>query len=151
MEPLSAIASVIAIAQALDMGIRGLKTLSNASGELSDMLSELSSLRACLDQLSSAVNTITEPHLSLPGEVITRLGNIRSDLIQVVCATEDIEARLSRRGSSVMSGMNKRGETTVSAIAWTRERGKAIKLRDRAKRCREDLSVCLALLGVSEQ
>lgn len=150
MDPLSAIASVIAVSQALGVGVKVLKSLTNASAEFGDMLNELSTLQATMVQLCSAVNTMADdPQLCLPGEVVTRLEAIQRELGLIVGATEDIGTRLLR--SKRPTDLNKKGDPKVSAIGWQRERGKAAKLRDRAKRCREDLSVCMGLLGVTEQ
>jgi hypothetical protein len=149
MDPLSAIASVIAVSQALGIGVKALRSLANASAEFGDMLNELSTLQACITQLCSVVKTMTDPQLCLPGEVITRLETIQRELSHIVGATEDIGVRLLR-GKHPMT-LDKKGDPKVSAISWQRERSTAVKLRDRAKRCREDLSVCLGLLGVTEQ
>ncbi|KAK0648262.1 ankyrin repeat-containing domain protein [Cercophora newfieldiana] len=149
MDPLSAIASVIAISQALGAGIKALNTLTNAPVEFSDMLSELSSLQACTSQLCSVMGTMSDPRLSLPSEVIGRLQIINFELGQIQGTTRDIEARVLR-GKQPIS-RDRKGAPKLSIINWQKERGKAIKLRDRAKRCRDDLVVCLGLLGVSEQ
>jgi len=146
MEPLSAIASVIAVAQALGVGVGALRTLSNSSDEFNDMLAELSKLKSCMDQLCSTINTVEDPRLSLPAEVFARLDAMRLELGQILNAIREIETRLL--GKSRVSSAK---DVKVSVINWQRERRRAIKLRDRAKCCREDLTVCLGLLGVSEQ
>jgi len=145
MEPLSAIASVITVAQALGVGVGALRTLSNSSDEFNDMVAELSKLKSCMDQLCSTINKVEDPRLSLPAEVFARLDAMRLELGQILNATREIETRLLGKSAPA------RKEVKVSVINWQRERRKAIKLRDRAKRCREDLTVCLGLLGVSEQ
>ena len=68
MEPLSAIASVITVAQALGVGVGALRTLSNSSDEFNDMVAELSKLKSCMDQLCSTINKVEDPRLSLPAK-----------------------------------------------------------------------------------
>jgi len=147
MDPLSAIASVIAISQALGVGINGLQSLANAPAEFSDMLSELSALQACTNQLCTVIGTMSDPQLYLPEEVLGQLETINFELGQIVGSMRDIGARLSRGKLST----NRKGQPKVSVINWQLERSKATKLRDRSRRCRQDLSLCLSLLGVSEQ
>jgi hypothetical protein len=156
MDPLSAIASVIAISQALGISIRALRSLANVSAEFSDLVHELSTLQASMVQLSALVNMMADPHLCLPGELISRIGIIHCELSQIVDAIEDVTARLLRTSTNSAGhnhhvSLNKKREPNVSAISWYQERSKVTKLRDRAKRCREELSVCLGLLGFAEQ
>lgn len=149
MDPLSAIASVIAVSQALGVGVKALKTLANAPSEFSDMLSELSALQACTSQLHSMMGTMPDPRLSIPADVLSRLERIKFELGQIHGTLRDTETRLLRGKLKIL--MNKKGEPRISIINWQKERAKATRLRDQAKRCREDLAICLSLLGVSEQ
>jgi hypothetical protein len=160
MDPLSVIASVIAVSQALGMGIQLLTGIANAPAEFAEMLSELSTLQACMRQLCSVASAAADPDLSLPAEVLVRLETKKYELGQIAGAIDDIGARLlvsrdngNRAASASASApLAKRGGgQKVSVIDWQRQRGRFVKLRDRARRCREDLAVCLGLLGVLEQ
>jgi hypothetical protein len=151
MDPLSTIASAIAVSQALGVGVKAFRSLANAPSEFSDMLRELSSLQASTSQLCSVLYTMADPGLSFHSDVANRLEMINFELSQILGAMRDINARLSSGKPPDSIGLKRNGTQMVSIINWQRERGKAIKLRDRAKSCREDLSLCINLLGVSEQ
>ncbi|KAK1753735.1 hypothetical protein QBC47DRAFT_387034 [Echria macrotheca] len=149
MDPLSAIASIIAVSQALGAGIQVLVAIANASADFTDMLNELHMLQSCMRQFCSVISEAADPRLSLPPEVMMRLETKKYELSQIVGAIDDIGARLSRGGRSTPS--ERGGEQKVSVISWQRERGKLLKLRNRAKHCREDMTIFLSLLGISEQ
>ena len=162
MDPLSVVASIIAVSQALGMGIQLLAGIANAPAEFAEMLSELSTLQACMRQVCSVASAAADPDLSLPAEVLVRLETKKYELGQIAGAIDDIGARLlvsrdynGNRASSASASasLTKRGGggQKVSVIDWQRQRGRFVKLRDRARRCREDLAVCLGLLGVLEQ
>ena len=149
MDPLSIIASVITVSQALGKGIRVLAIITNASADFTDMLNELHMLQATMRQFCTVVSAAADPHLSLPTEVLMRLEAKKYELSQIVGATEDIGSRLLRGSHSTPLGGG--GEQTISVISWQRERGKVLKLRNRAKTCREDMAVSLSLFGILEQ
>ncbi|KAM7215358.1 Ankyrin repeat-containing domain protein [Rhypophila decipiens] len=118
MDPLSVIASVIAITEAFGVGVKTPKGLADTSSEFSDMLAELSSLQAWLDQLRLTIDNMTVAQLM---------------------------------GDEKKKELSKKGVPKVSVITWQRMRGRIQKLKDRAKRCREELSACLDLVGLSQQ
>lgn len=77
MDPLSIIASTIAITQALGFGIKTLQSLANSNVELCDMLNELSSLQKWLSQLDALDLSAVQ---SLSMDAIRRLENVKSSL-----------------------------------------------------------------------
>ncbi|KAK4208229.1 hypothetical protein QBC37DRAFT_453435 [Rhypophila decipiens] len=148
MDPLSAIASVLAITEAFGVGVKTLKGLADTSSEFSDMLAELSSLQAWLDQLRLTIDNMTVAQVQVPLDVLRRLELARVELSQVVNAMGDIRVKLM--GDEKEKKLSKKGVPKVSVITWQRMRGRIQKLKDRAKRCREELSACLDLVGLSQ-
>ncbi|KAK3391138.1 hypothetical protein B0H63DRAFT_132580 [Podospora didyma] len=150
MDPLSVIASVVAISQALGASIKTLQGFANASLEFCDMLNEISTLQGWLSQLSSALDGIDQSQMQVSAEAVDRLETLRSELNDVFIDLNDLASRLSR--SHKLLTMKMGGHTPkISKIEWQLTRGKVVKLRDRAQRCRENLSICLELLELSQQ
>jgi len=149
MDPLSVIASALSIGQVLGTGIKTLRSIANTSSEFNDMLDELASLQAWMNQLRDTVDGMAGSRLSVPGDILPRLERVKLELSQIVNATKDIQTRLMGNGGQKQ--LNKKGEPKVSLINWQRSRGKFVKLKERAKRCREDMSACLDLVGLSQQ
>lgn len=153
MDPLSVIASSLAISEALGLGIKTLRGLANTSSEFSEMLSELSSLQAWMDQLRITVDKIgaAGPQLQdVSDDVLSRLELAKSDLTQIVNDMKEIQKQVTGEGDQKPL-KSRNSEPKVSMIHWQRSRGKVRKLREKAKRCREDLSACLDLVGLSHQ
>ncbi|KAM7194421.1 Ankyrin repeat-containing domain protein [Naviculisporaceae sp. PSN 640] len=150
MDPLSVVASVIAISQAFGVGVNALKALTNTSSEFSDMLSELSGLQAWLDQLRLATESLATTEFQISGNLLERLELAKVELSQIVNEMGDIRRKLIKHGKDKMD-WNRNGEARVSVITWQRMRGRVQKLRDRAKRCRDELSACLNVVGLSQQ
>jgi len=146
MDPLSAIASTIAITQALGFGIKKLQSLANSNAEFCDLLNELSSLQGWLGQLDALdlANVKT-----FPASAAARLHDIKTRLEVVVNDLDEIVKRLHGEKNSVATGNGKR--VKVSKLSWQRNRSTVLELRDRARQCREDLVACLELLGLSQQ
>jgi len=150
MDPLSIIASTIAITQVLGFSIKTLQSLANTNVEFSDMLNELSSLQEWLSQLDildlSAVQSFSL-------DAIRRLENVRSNL-QLLAGDLDEIIKGFHRGqttSLTATGNNNNTKIKISKLAWQRNRGTVLRLRERAKQCREELVAGLGLLGLSEQ
>ncbi|KAK1831294.1 hypothetical protein QBC39DRAFT_351566, partial [Podospora conica] len=149
MDPLSIIASTIAITQALGFGIKTLQSIANSNVEFCDMLKELSSLRDWLNQLDtldlSAVQTLSQ-------DAISRLDNVRSSLQLLAGDLDEITKGFHCRTTSLTATENTSNtKTKISKIAWHRNRNTVLRLQERAKQCREELVAGLGLLGLSEQ
>lgn len=138
MDPLSIIASTIAITQALGFGIKTLQSLANSNVEFCDLLNDALDL--------SAVQ-------SLSRDAIRRLENVKSSL-QVLAGDLDEIIRGFHCGQKAsVAAMNDKSniKIKISKLAWQRNRSTVIRLRERAKQCREELVAGLGLLGLSEQ
>lgn len=94
MDPLSAIASVLSIAQVLGADIKTLRSIANTSSEFNDMLNELTSLQAWMNQLHATVDGMAGSQLCVPGGILARLELIKIELSQIVKAMKDIQIRL---------------------------------------------------------
>lgn len=150
MDPLSIIASTIAITQALGFGIKTLQSLANSNVEFCDLLNELSSLQEWLSQLDALDLSAVQ---SLSMDAIRRLENVKSSL-QVLAGDLDEIIRGFHCGQKAsVAAMNDKSniKIKISKLAWQRNRSTVIRLRERAKQCREELVAGLGLLGLSEQ
>ncbi len=89
---------------------------------------------------------------SLPSnDLVARLGPLKLELSQIVSATTEIQDRILHNAQIEPTAFNRKGEVKVSVIDWQRVRGKVIRLKTRAKRCREDLSACIGILGIPQK
>ncbi len=148
MDPLSIIASTIAISQALGFGIKTLQCLGNAPTDFCNMLNELSTLSGLLGQLRTATDSISDSTSPFPADAVDRLELLKVELSQVVNEMKAIETKLVGK---VPKPLNKKGEHKISRTDWQLIRGKIARLRGRAKECRENLVACFGLLGFSQQ
>lgn len=150
MDPLSVAASAIAFAQAvgaIGAGINTLKSLQNMSAEFCDMLNELSSLQALLHQLRGTMEAAAEPGFLLPQRAVEPVTKIQQELSQIV---NEIDA-ISRDIARTSNGLNKKGQQKISVLRWQPRRQRLVDLREKARRCRDNLSACIDLLGFSHQ
>lgn len=149
MEPVGAIASVIAISQALGFGINKLRSLANASKEFREMLDELSALLTLVQHLHATVDEMADPQLMATADFISWLQLIEFELGQIVSDLQEVERKMKigRQEKQQMKG----NEPTVAALRWQRVRRRVSFIRDHARRCKEGLSMCLGLLGISQQ
>lgn len=150
MDPLSIIASTIAITQALGFGIKTLQSLANSNAEFCDMLEELSSLREWLTQLD-VLDLSAVQSFSL--DAIRRLDNVRSNLQLVTCDLDEIISGFHCGQTTSLTATRDKStiKIKISKLAWHRNRNTVLRLRERAKQCREELVAGLGLLGLSEQ
>ncbi|KAK0629239.1 hypothetical protein B0T17DRAFT_181609 [Bombardia bombarda] len=149
MDPLSAVASIIAITQAVAAigdGIKTLRSLAQASAEFCDMLNELSSPQALLDHLRSAMDDAVKSKSSLPSEALDRIAKFQVELSQIVNEIHVMANDLVRKST----GLNKVGEQKISGVRWQFRRGRITQLRDKARRCRDSISTCFDILGFSQ-
>lgn len=152
MDPLSITASTLALAQVLALGIKRLQRIANSSLEFCDMVNDLSTLRGLLELLQAtmknhdSISTDNQP-LVISADTVRSLEAIRVELELVVSGMNDIESRLSGAGGT--RDQTKRRK--VSKLAWQRNRKNVLRLRERSRRCREELSACIGLLGFSQR
>lgn len=149
MDPLSIIASTIAITQVLGFGIKTLQSLATSNVEFCDMLNELSSLQGWLSQLDALDLSAVQ---SLSMDAIRRLENVKSSL-QLLASDLDEVTKAFHSGQTTSLTATGTGSTKIkiSKLVWQRNRSKVTRLRERAKQCREELVAGLGLLGLSEQ
>jgi len=150
MDPVSTIASAIAMSQLLALGVKGLRSLRHTSDEFHDMLDELSNLQGWLGQLGALMESIaSDPNHStaISPDAVNQLETVKIELDLIVSEMNEITARLLSRGPRPLSKTAK-----VSLIDWQfKLRGKVSNLKDRAKKCRESLTTCLALFGLAQR
>ena len=155
MDPLSvlsAVASVVGIAHALGLGIRALRDMANASVEFCDMLNELSTLQSLLSQLRPIIGDADgTKRLGSSPEALDRLQQLELELRGLVREMDEMRVKLGGSQAMPIPFGRKMGKRAVSRTGWHLARSKAIELRDRTRRCRDNLSACLGLLGLSQQ
>lgn len=154
MDPLSivsAVASVVSIAQALGLGIRALRNMANASVEFCDMLNELTTLQGLLSQLHAITDDAAGTKLLGSPVTLDRLRQLELELRGLVREMDEMRAELSASQALPLPIGRKGGKCAVSRTKWHLARSKVIELRDRTRRCRDNLSACLGLLGFSQQ
>jgi len=151
MDPLSIIASTVAISQVLGFGLQRLQSLRNTSAEYSDMLDELSNLQGSLCQLDSLMQSIAaDPSrpTAISPDAVNQLETVKIDLDLIVGEMNEMTARLLSRG---WRHLGRAGKLKVSHVHWQLKSRKVIRLKERAARCRENLMTCLALFGLSQR
>ena len=139
MDPLSAIASVLSVAHVLGTSINTLRGIANSSVEYYDMLNELLTLQAWMSQVHAAINGAAGSGLSFSTDVLPGLDLIRVELGTIIRAVDNVRRRMAP------------SRFRAPDLGLQRTRNMILQLRDRARRCREDLSGLLDLVGFPHQ
>jgi hypothetical protein len=133
MDPLSIIASTIAIAGAVSTSLDQIKAFYDAGNELHALMNEVSELRIVLSEVESAIierqSRKTLPQRSVDN--ICLLINGAKDKLQQLDTM--IKGRLTKAHSSS-------GDGQVARLAWLRQKSKAKRLQEELKEFRLSLS-----------
>jgi hypothetical protein len=133
MDPLSIIASTIAIAGAVSTSIHQIKAFYDAGNELHALMNEVSELRIVLSEVESAIierqSRKTLPQRSVDN--ICLLINGAKDKLQQLDTI--IKGPLTKANSSS-------GDGKVARLAWLRQKSKAKRLQEELKKFRLSLS-----------
>ncbi|KAK3683416.1 hypothetical protein B0T22DRAFT_519327 [Podospora appendiculata] len=135
MDVLSAIASVIAIGQALQALpkiVDALRSLAEVKGELAGLLNELSTLQALHSQIQQVMDEFRSAHRSL-------LKNANAEIELLVRDLEKLAQGLRYREFKVI-------KRATDTIKWKWSKGKVATLYARARRCRDDLHMAMSML-----
>ncbi|KAI0118337.1 ankyrin [Nemania sp. FL0031] len=158
MDPLSATASIIALVQAavaVSKGVRFLRSFGQIPSEFTDLLNELSTLHAVIEQVEVALREwetlrpTTSYSASLQSVDSSKVLSLKDNLAQVV---EELDALCHRLEAPRKRG-KKQGHDerpAVSKLRWQKERSNIARLRYKAQSSRELLSLCFSAFSSSQ-
>jgi len=148
MDPLSATASAIAIAQAISaiaIGVQTLKSVRNAPAEFEALVADLTTLEAILKLTHDGLQALQTPGSPISAIAFSAVQTLHQELCQVAKALQDLTASLTAESK----GLNKMGQHRVGRIKWLREKDSITNLRDRAQRLHLELSTCFVAISAS--
>ncbi|RWA10971.1 hypothetical protein EKO27_g4114 [Xylaria grammica] len=158
MDPLSATASIIALVQAavgISKGVRFLRSLGQIPLEFSDLLNELSTLHAVIEQVEAALRewealrTTTGHSANFRSVDPSKVLSLTGDLAQVI---KELDSLCDRLKASKKRG-EKQGyheKKSVSKLRWQKEKGNIERLWHKARNSRELLSLCFSAFSSSQ-
>ncbi|KAK3320600.1 hypothetical protein B0T19DRAFT_430009 [Cercophora scortea] len=146
MDVVSAVASVIAIGQALGALpkiVDTLRSLAEVKGELAGLLNELSTLQGLHSQIQQVMDEFRSAHRSMPAAVpegaMSLLKNANAEIELLV---RDLEKLAQGFRDREFKGSRR----VTNTIKWTLKKGKVAALYARARKCREDLHMAMSTL-----
>ncbi|KAI0413455.1 ankyrin [Xylaria grammica] len=158
MDPLSATASIIALVQAavgISKGVRFLRSLGQIPLEFSDLLNELSTLHAVIEQVEAALRewealrTTMGHSANFRSVDSSKVLSLAGDLAQVI---KELDTLCDRPKAPKKQG-EKQGyheKKPVSKLRWQKEKGNIEILRHKARNSRELLSLCFSAFNSSQ-
>lgn len=133
MDPLSVIASTIAIAGALSSGLDQLRTLYDAGQEIHTLMNEVSEIRIILSEVESAIME-RQSRKQLPQRSIDNICKL------VVCAKDKLQLLDTITKDKLIRSNLPSGEAKVARLAWLRQKPKVKKLQEDLRVFRLSLS-----------
>lgn len=127
MDPISVIASTLAIAGALSTSLNQFKTLYDAGHELHSLTNELSEIRIVLSEVEGAImerQSLTQ----LPQRSLKNICKL------VTCAKDKLQLLDTITKDKLIRSYSPSGEAKVARLAWLRQ-------KSRVKKVQEDLKV----------
>lgn len=155
MDPLSITASIITLVQAtvrIAKGVQFIRSLGQIPAEFCDLLNELSTLQAVASQAETALRDYeTQQSLdrssasfaTLDSSVLTAL---QGDLAQITTDLEVLCDELKKKNEKAKSI----GQEQISTRKWLKGRKNILKLREKARDTRQNLSLCFAAFTSSQ-
>ncbi|KAK2059223.1 hypothetical protein LY76DRAFT_592501 [Colletotrichum caudatum] len=153
MDPLSISASVIALVQAslaVGKGVKLLASLRHAPAEFCDLVNELTTLQAVIEQVKNPLEELKGEQASndiLPDPDTSATWVLKCDL-EIIA--EELGA-LCKRLTSTDKADEKDRPNRVSKGKWIREQNSIAKLRSRAHATRNSLTLSFAALLSSQR
>lgn len=156
MDPLSAVASAIALFQAakgISKGVQFLRSLRGVPAEFSDLLDELSTLQSVVDHVEAAsaeLPSLAPPFLSRVDCGI--IVSLKDDLVLITDELNSMCSRLAKPQRRPAHEAVPDGSQTerVSLFRWQAEKGNITKIRNKARNTREHLTLCFAVFSSSQ-
>ncbi|KAI1091023.1 ankyrin [Rostrohypoxylon terebratum] len=157
MDPLSIIASTIALAQAIRgiaKGVHFLRSLGHIPLEYSGLLNELSTLQASAEQVQAVLQELESPSSAnldpkFQDFDLSILVSLKDDLAQT---TEDFDALCGRLKAPKRQRQARKSndEKSVSKWRWEKEKYNITRLQQKSRRIRQELGLCFAALATSQ-
>lgn len=122
MDPLSVIASSIAIAGAVSAGLEAVRTIHNAGGELHSLMNEVSEITILLGEVERAILE-RRRHQQLPQWTINNISKI---LLGAKSQLHELDAVVNHR---LIRSVTPSGEANVARLAWLRQKSKVQRLQ----------------------
>ncbi|OHE95702.1 hypothetical protein CORC01_08986 [Colletotrichum orchidophilum] len=150
MDPLSITASIIALVQAsaaVGKGVKILLSLRHAPADFSELVDELTTLQAVIEQVKSPLQKIETGDVAIPTLNIAPTLALKQSLEIIQEELLDLCYRLT----GTNHGDEMSGQLRVSMSKWIRERSNIAKLKYRATNTRASLMLCLSALVSSQR
>jgi hypothetical protein len=133
MDPLSVIASSIAVAGAVSAGLETVRTLHNAGSELHSLINEVSDITVLLGEVERAILE-RRHHQQLPQWTVDNISKI---LIGAKNKLHDLDTVVNHR---LIRSITPSGEANVARLAWLRQRPKVQRLQMELRQTRLSLA-----------
>lgn len=133
MDPLSIIASSIAIAGALSVSLEAARTLHNSSSGLHPLINEVSEIRIVLIEVERAILE-RRHHQQLPQATVDNICKISAGAKKTL---NQLDTIINER---LIRSLTPLGETKVARLAWLRQKSKVKSLQQELKRTRLSLA-----------
>ncbi|KAI0438160.1 ankyrin [Xylaria telfairii] len=158
MDPLSVTASVIALVQAavgISKGVRFLRSFGQIPFEFGKLLNELSTLHAVIGQVETALRDwedlrpTTSNATRFKSVDARKVLPLKDELVQVISELDNLCDRLKvPKKQGEKSGCDE--PKSVSKLRWQKEKGNIVRLRNKARRSRELLTLSFSAFGSSQ-
>ena len=133
MDPLSVIASTIAIAGAVSTGLEAVRNLHHASGEVLSLMNEVSEITIVLGDIEHAILEHRQnPQLSQ--RAIDNMGKI---LVRAKSNLQELNTVVHYR---LIRSVKSSGEANIARLAWLRQRPKVQRLQTELRQTRISLA-----------
>ncbi|KAJ8131963.1 hypothetical protein O1611_g1658 [Lasiodiplodia mahajangana] len=158
MDPLSATASIIALVQAavaVSKGVRFLRSFGQIPFEFTELLNELSTLHAVIEQVEAALREwetlrpTASYSTSSQSVDSSKVLSLKDNLAQVVKELDDLCRRLEAPRKKRRKHEHDE-QNPVSKLRWQKEKSNIERLRYKAQYSRDLLSLCFSAFSSSQ-
>ncbi|KAJ0379240.1 hypothetical protein COL26b_002406 [Colletotrichum chrysophilum] len=144
MDPLSITTSVIALVQALGVGVKFFSSMRQIPADFCDLSNELTDLQAVAEQVKTSLQ---EMENAVPGITASAIQTLEDDFASIVHELEALCGRLQKsdRHADIV------GELRVSKRKWLREKDNVARLRAKASKTKQSLMLRFIALVSSQR
>ncbi|KAF0329203.1 ankyrin repeat protein [Colletotrichum asianum] len=149
MDPLSITTSVIALVQALGVGVKFFSSMRQIPADFCDLSNELTDLQAVAEQVKTSLQEMENgdtKNAAVPGITASAIQTLEDDFALIVHELEALCGRLQKsdRHADIV------GELRVSKRKWLREKDNVARLRAKASKTKQSLMLRFIALVSSQ-